>query len=343
MAALSVTSAIYSSLKRPATFLIAGALAPLACIVSVPADADVKAGVDAWIRGDYAGAVEQWRAMAAAGDADAQYNLGQAFKLGRGVSLDLREAEKLLRLASLQGHPQAEETYGLLLYQDGRRSAAVPWLERSADRGDHVSELIFGTMLFEGDVVTPDRRRAYALVSLAHQGGLSAAAPVLAQLDQHLSGIDREAGAELAKSIRESQRARETADRADRVVVTSGSQVLPHEPVSTRPSATSNARVGAVQATALPTAIQSSPSANSARADAGEVRTRKYRAHLGAFRVPNNARLQMQRLARRIEEPIALMKSRGLVVIEGSFASKNDALAACRIAKVECVIRSRPS
>ena len=56
------------------TAMIAGA---------VPALADVKAGVDAWQQGDYAKAIAQWRPLAEAGDPDAQFNLGQAYKLGR--------------------------------------------------------------------------------------------------------------------------------------------------------------------------------------------------------------------------------------------------------------------
>ena len=43
------------------------------------------AGVDAWTRGDFPAAVKEWQAGAARGDADAQFNLGQAYKLGKGV------------------------------------------------------------------------------------------------------------------------------------------------------------------------------------------------------------------------------------------------------------------
>ncbi|MDE0945777.1 MAG: hypothetical protein OSA39_02875, partial [Sphingobium sp.] len=56
--------------------------------LAVPAMADVKAGVDAWQQGDYAKAVGEWRPLALAGDPDAQFNMGQAYKLGRGVQPD---------------------------------------------------------------------------------------------------------------------------------------------------------------------------------------------------------------------------------------------------------------
>src|SRR3546814_13505721 len=60
-----------------------------ATLAPAPALADVKSGVEAWQRGDYQAAVAEWRPLAIAGDADAQFNLGQAYKLGRGVARDL--------------------------------------------------------------------------------------------------------------------------------------------------------------------------------------------------------------------------------------------------------------
>ena len=48
-----------------------------------PVSADVKDGVEAYARGEFEKAVAEWRGPALAGDADAQFNLGQAYKLGR--------------------------------------------------------------------------------------------------------------------------------------------------------------------------------------------------------------------------------------------------------------------
>lgn len=334
----------YRPLRRPVIRFITGMLAPLACVMSPAADADVKAGVDAWTRGDYAGAVGEWRALASAGDADAQYNLGQAYKLGRGVSLDLLAAENLFRMASLQGHPQAQDSYGFLLFQNGRRSEAASWLEKSATRGDPVSELMFGTMLFDGDAIAPDHRRAYAFVWLALDGGLSAAAPVLWQLDQHMSESDREAGVTLAKSIGAMQRASVSLDHSVRVIVASNNESVPSpKPAILDSSATPDAQSGGIRATVLPWPVHSASPANNASARARNIRSRRYHAPLGAFRVPGNAKSQRHRLEKQIAGSISSIKSGGLVVLLGSFASQADASAACRIAKVECVITSRKS
>ena len=74
-----------------AKYLVA---AMMAVAVAAPLSAQsVKAGIDAWQRADYAGAITIWRPLAEGGDADAQFNLGQAYRLGRGVPLDLAAAK----------------------------------------------------------------------------------------------------------------------------------------------------------------------------------------------------------------------------------------------------------
>src|SRR3546814_7109319 len=62
--------------------------AALAVGVAGSAHADTEDGVRKWRVGDFAGAVAAWRGPATAGNSDAQFNLGQAYKLGRGVQAD---------------------------------------------------------------------------------------------------------------------------------------------------------------------------------------------------------------------------------------------------------------
>ena len=47
------------------------------------------------------------------------FNLGQAYKLGKGVPQDLAKAESLFAQAAGMGHMQAADNYGLLLFQRG--------------------------------------------------------------------------------------------------------------------------------------------------------------------------------------------------------------------------------
>src|ERR1700748_2157104 len=85
---------------------------PLALIAPGVGEASVKDGVDAWTRQDYAQAIQEWQAPAEHGDPDALFDLGQAYKLGRGVKPDLAKAEELFGQAAAKGHIPAADLYG---------------------------------------------------------------------------------------------------------------------------------------------------------------------------------------------------------------------------------------
>src|SRR5438270_137232 len=104
--------------------------AVLAAALTAPVSAQsVKAGIDAWQRADYTGAVGIWRPLAEGGDADAQFNLGQAYRLGRGVPLDLSAAKLWFERAARSGHVDAQTTLGLLTFQNGDRVEGLKWLK----------------------------------------------------------------------------------------------------------------------------------------------------------------------------------------------------------------------
>ncbi|MEO7750149.1 MAG: tetratricopeptide repeat protein, partial [Sphingomicrobium sp.] len=151
----------------------------------------VNAGIEAWQRGNYASAVAIWRPLAERGDADAQFNIGQAYRLGRGVPINLSQAKSWLEKSAAQGHVDAETTLGLLLFQNGDQAAAVKWLKAAAQSSEPRAMLVYGTALFNGDSVTQDPVKGYAYVYRANGQGLPAAKDVLAQLDKLLSPADR--------------------------------------------------------------------------------------------------------------------------------------------------------
>ncbi|MCB2059340.1 MAG: SEL1-like repeat protein, partial [Novosphingobium sp.] len=246
-----------------------------------PALAGVKAGVDAWSRGNYPAAVREWRGPADEGDADAQFNLGQAYKLGRGVERDLSKAEELFGKAAEQGHLQASDNYGLLLFQRGEHARAMPFINAAAGRGDPRAQYLLGLAYFNGDNVAKDWVRAYALLSLAQQAGLPQAAPALAQMDQYVPIEQRQRSVALASQLAgeaEATRARQVA-AAD---LASGA--LRTEPGQT---ASMNAPGGA-----SPTAIPRMPSIASAEralADASRVAGNDNPGTAGAHFTPPKA------------------------------------------------------
>src|SRR3954451_11410631 len=112
-----------------AAAMIGGAAAPLSA-------QSVKSGIAAWQRADYAGAVAIWRPLAERGDVDAAFNLGQAYRLGRGVPLDLPAAKVWFERAANKGHIDAQTTLGLLLFENGDRAPGLKWLKIAADKAD---------------------------------------------------------------------------------------------------------------------------------------------------------------------------------------------------------------
>lgn len=193
------------------------AMAAGAALLAAPAAAQedpVKAGVEAWERGDHAAAVAYWRGPAARGNADAQFNLGQAYKTGRGVSQDLAQAEQWYRRAALQGHEQAEANYGLALFDNGKRAEAVEWLKKGVARGDARAQYVYGIMLFNGDAVEKRWVEAYALIVRASQSGLDVASKARAQMDQYIPLEQRKLGLSLARTY-EQQRGPLPADLAE--------------------------------------------------------------------------------------------------------------------------------
>ncbi len=170
-------------------------------LISAPVIADVKAGVDAWARQDYPAAIREWEGPALHGDADAQFNLGQAYKWGKGVKQDLKKAEFYFGKAAAQGHLQASDNYGLLLFDRGERAMAMPYVKAAAGRGDPRGQYLLAIAHFNGDLVPKDWVRAYALMSLSRSTGLPQAGPGLQQMDGYIPLAQRQQAVGLAQQL----------------------------------------------------------------------------------------------------------------------------------------------
>lgn len=218
--------------------LVLSAVAGLIC--SCPAFADVKAGIDAYQRGDFASAVATWQPLATAGDADAQYNMGQAFRLGRGVPAEPQTAESWFKRAADQGHERARNAYGLTLFQNGRQREAIPFLEEAAGNNFPQSQYVYATLLFNGDMVEKDWVRAYALMTRAAAADVAAAKAALVQLDKFIPSDQRQRGLRLAQVFDQA------ADRrVDPVVAPVTRAALAKPPVSISAAAVARVPSGA--------------------------------------------------------------------------------------------------
>ena len=291
--------------------------------------ADVKQGIDLWNRGEYKKAVDEWRPAAIAGDPQAQFNLGQAYKLGRGVPVDMPMAESWYRKAALQGLPQAEANYGLALFDKGARAEAVPWLEKSVARGEPRAQLVLGTMLFNGDGVQKDWRRAYALMLRSNAAGVPSAAKVLAQMDQYIPQDQRQQGMILARQYEADYQKPELPPEiagTGNAPAMRGTELPPSSygqnstPDAYPPVAT--ARPAPVRTPAAPPPPRPAASGN-------------WRVQLGAFGDPANARKLWAQVGSRFpgRQPFYVKSGALTRLLVGPYGSSAEASRACAAVK----------
>ena len=144
----------------------------LAMLLSAPSlAANYEAGVEAFVRGDYATALKEWRPLAEQGDARAQHLLGAMYDNGRGVTQDYTEAAKWYRLAAEQGVAKAQIILGAMygfgegVPQDYAEEAK--WYRLAAEQGDARAQHLLGAMYGFGEGVPQDYVQAHMWFNLA--------------------------------------------------------------------------------------------------------------------------------------------------------------------------------
>ncbi len=168
-------------MMRSVLGLIVLALWQSLCAAAVPAADGL------WAKGDYRGAFAQAIEPAIHGDPDAQFRIGEAYRLGRSVDPNFPQAEDWYARAARQGHVAAAAELGLLLASQHLESAALPWLTMAAQHGDPRALCSLAALYFNGDGVERDEPLAYALMVRAARAGLPEAKAELATLRTILS------------------------------------------------------------------------------------------------------------------------------------------------------------
>ncbi len=136
---------------------------------------DFQKGLAAAQAGDFATALKEWKPLAEAGNADAQYNLGLMYTNGDGVPQDYKEAVKWYRLAAEQGYADAQT---ILVYVPIRRMAflkttteAVKWYRLAAEQGDAVCSKQSWCHVRNGNGVLQDKYMAHMWYNIASANG----------------------------------------------------------------------------------------------------------------------------------------------------------------------------
>ncbi len=276
---------------------------------AVAADQTVREGIEAWQKGDHAAAIATWSPLAAKGDADAAFNLGQAYRLGKGVPTDLARAQQYLEQAARKDHVDAATTLGILMFQNGNRTGAMRWIKKAALAGEARAMLLYGTALYNGDGIPVDPVMAYAFVSRAAAQGLGAGRATLADLDEAMSLDQRTKGLALAK-----------------VMVSGAAEKVAAEKVAA-------GKVPAAKAPAVKVAAAAKPTIApvAAKATAPPARSGAWRIQLGAFGKRSTAEALFARIQGKIGARQAYYVAAGAVtrLQVGPYDSRSAASAAC--------------
>ena len=151
-----------------------------------PAFADLTDGVRFYEAGNYEPAYDEWLPLARAGNAAAQRNIGQLYRLGLGVPQDRIVAANWLRLAARQGLARAQSNLATMYLrgegvgQDLAEAAA--WFRRAAAQGHVISQFNLGLMFEAGYGVEKSAGEAQRWFQLAANAGHQHAPERLAAL-----------------------------------------------------------------------------------------------------------------------------------------------------------------
>ncbi len=126
--------------------------------------ADFADGAQAFDGGDYQGALETWRGLAEAGEAEAQLALAGLYRFGQGIPADLAQAARWYQAAARAGAPIAMvnlaemQATGLGVPRDS--VAALAWMSLAAERGNAWAKAAAPRLA--ADLSAADRERARA-------------------------------------------------------------------------------------------------------------------------------------------------------------------------------------
>mgnify|MGYP006156604439 CR=1 FL=1 len=144
--------------------------------LSLPVSAqDFQKGSAAYEDGDYATALKEWKPLAEAGDAAAQYNLALMYRNGKGVPQDYAEAIRWYRLAAEQGLAEAQTNLGIM-YDNGEGvpqdyAEAVKWWRLAAEQGHAKAQTNLGYMYGKGQGVLQDNVMAHMWYNIGAANG----------------------------------------------------------------------------------------------------------------------------------------------------------------------------
>lgn len=176
----------------------------LVLLLNYPAWAGYEEGEEAYLRGDYQTALNEWKPLAEQGHAEAQNMMGYMYRFGEGVESDFKLARKWYRLSADQGNATAQNNLGVMyrlgLGGDQDYKEAFYWFRRAADQGNGGAQNHLGLMYYKGEGVEQDKIQAYKWAYLSAQQGLEPAIQALEMLETELTPAQIQSAREMARA-----------------------------------------------------------------------------------------------------------------------------------------------
>ena len=171
---------------------------------SIVWSADLQKGFAAALKGDFVTALREWTPIAEQGDAGAQYNLGQLYYLGDGVTQNYKTALKWYRLSAEQGISAAQYQLGHMYYLgDGvtqNSKTAVKWYRLSAEQGLAVAQRQLGLMYGIGNGgVIKDNIYAHMWINISALNGYKNADKLREYIAKKMTSADISTAQRLAR------------------------------------------------------------------------------------------------------------------------------------------------
>jgi hypothetical protein len=159
---------------------------------SMPAvGADLSKGLAAAKIGDYKTAVKEWLPLAREGDASAQFNIGQLYRLGRGVTKDYAKASQWYEKAAEQWHTAARHNLAVL-YEKGLGvpvdyAKAIEWYTRAANQDYGFAQFNLAVIYSLGQGTKRDLVKAHIWYDIAAHRHVDGAAENRDAVAKHLT------------------------------------------------------------------------------------------------------------------------------------------------------------
>ena len=133
---------------------------------------------------------------AEAGDAEAQFKLGEMYYVGDGLEKDLHKAAKWYERSAEQGNAKSQHMIGLAYYYgngvEKDSAKAAYWLEQSAEQGNPSAQCSIGSLYYLGEGIKQDYEKAAKWFSKSAKQGEIDSQRLLGICYYYGKGVDRD-------------------------------------------------------------------------------------------------------------------------------------------------------